>query len=328
MTELLQASEQGIAAAANALNEGKLVGFPTETVFGLGALVTQHEAVAGIFEAKGRPADHPLIAHIGPGFDLEGWADVSSPKAKILIEKFWPGPLTMVVPRGPKMPLAVTGGQQSVGIRCPSHPVAQQLLLLLHAPVAAPSANRFGKVSPTSSAHVLDELNGRVDFVLDGDSSQVGIESTIVSLLSEQVVLLRPGTITRDQLQQALGCEVLLPSESADLQNLRVSGNLEQHYCPDAKLHVCKLGNELALSARIPNESALAVGWSASFLEVFKSMSVIRLPNDAAQVAQRLYATLRDADKQGFTHIVFECPPSDENWRGIHDRLNRAALKT
>lgn len=327
MTELLPSSELGISKAAQALQEGKLVGFPTETVFGLGALVTCGEAVSGIFQAKGRPADHPLIAHVSDQFNLDGWADVSSAKAQLLIKHFWPGPLTLVVPRGQKMPLAVTGGQESVGVRCPSHPVAQQLLALLDAPVAAPSANRFGKVSPTCSKHVLDELEGRIDFVLDGDQSEVGIESTIVSLLNDEVVLLRPGVITRDQLQTVLGCEVRLPSESSHVKTIRVSGNLEQHYCPDAKLFICETGQEAELFPCLDKKQALVVGWTDSFLRSFAGLAQVVLKADAASVAQVLYATLRSADKQGFSQIVFECPPSDESWRGVHDRLRRAAIK-
>ncbi|MDX1668638.1 MAG: L-threonylcarbamoyladenylate synthase, partial [Limnobacter sp.] len=215
MTKLLPDTQQGIEQAARALQEGQLLAFPTETVFGLGALVSQPQAVTGIFEAKGRPADHPLIAHVSRHFDLTGWADVSSPQAQRLIEAFWPGPLTLVVPKGEKMPTVVTGGQSSVGVRCPSHPIAQALLSLLDAPVAAPSANRFGKVSPTHCDHVLQELNGRIGFILQGSQSELGIESTIVSLLDSQPVLLRPGSITVAQLEAALGMPVLTQSHGA-----------------------------------------------------------------------------------------------------------------
>lgn len=328
MTELLHASEEGIAAAAQALSQGKLVGFPTETVFGLGALVTVPQAVEGIFIAKGRPVNHPLIAHVSKGFDLSDWADLSSPDAQSLIKNFWPGPLTLVVPRGPKMPLSVTGGQDSVGIRCPSHPVAQKLLALLNAPVAAPSANRFGKVSPTASQHVLDELNGRIDFVLDGDSSSVGIESTIVSLLGGQVVLLRPGSVTRDQIEKVLGCKVHLPDEALYDQGLRVSGNLEQHYCPDASLYLCDEVADPALLNVVSSGKVLVVGWTKAFLTQFEKCDVLDLPDDPQAVAQRLYSILRNADKQGVEKIIFQRPPINECWRGVTDRLQRAAFRS
>lgn len=330
-TQLLDPTPQNIETSARALLNGALVAFPTETVFGLGAVVSNEQAVSDIFRAKGRPADHPLIAHVPPLFDLTGWVQEVTPTMQILMDAFWPGPLTLVVPKGPRMPLCVTGGQQSVGLRCPSHPVAIALLTAVGVPVAAPSANRFGKISPTRAAHVMAELQGRIPYVLDGAVPQVGIESTIVSLLGDTPAILRPGVITSDQLQAVLGIPVLAHAELGCLNNQpRVSGALEKHYSPDAKVRVLPTAD---LQHLVCDQPTLIVGWSPSFLNEVSEVQIrsrvqptlMALNNVPEQIAQQLYLILRMVDEQGYTQVVFEQPESAEVWAGIADRLKRAS---
>lgn len=334
--QLLAPSPDNIQECATALKQGQLVAFPTETVFGLGAAVTQVQAVQAIFKAKGRPSEHPLIAHVAPGMPLQGWVAEVTPMMQQLVEAFWPGPLTMVVPRGELMPLEVTGGQNSVGIRCPSHPVAISLLKATGVPVAAPSANRFGKVSPTRAVHVLAELGDRIPYILDGDIPQVGIESTIVSLLSDPPAILRPGAITAQEISTVLGIPVKPHSEvqKNPANNPRVSGALEKHYSPDARVCV--------MSARQLSETTLlgpvlAVGWTDDFLATAHrlrqsgsqsngfQLQVEALPGSPAGVARALYSTLRMADELGCRQLVFEQPETAPDWEAVLDRLKRAS---
>lgn len=329
---LLKATEESIERCALALQQGQLVAFPTETVFGLGAAVTQADAVQGIFKAKGRPSEHPLIAHIAPGASLEGWVADVSPTMQKLMDAFWPGPLTLVVPRGDRMPMAVTGGQSSVGIRCPSHPVAIALLKATGVPVAAPSANRFGRVSPTRASHVLAELGDKIPFILDGEVPEVGIESTIVSLLSDQPAVLRPGAITAVQIEALLGVPVKTHGEVSKTPNAnpRVSGALEKHYSPEAKVLVLQA---TALSELQIHHKTLCVGWTDEFLAQSDKLRdlnanvliVEALPNTAAEVAKVLYATLRQADELQCKQILFEQPSSGAEWEAVKDRLKRAS---
>lgn len=331
--KVLEPTELNILQCAQALQSGSLVAFPTETVFGLGAAVTQPSAVEGIFRAKGRPSNHPLIAHAHTGFDwADGWIDLSSARLKAqflaLTQHFWPGPLTLIVSKGDKMPLNVTGGQRSVGVRCPQHPVAQALLKATGVPVAAPSANRFGKVSPTRAAHVVSELGVSVPYVLEGDIPEVGIESTIVSLLDETPRLLRPGRITAQQIEAVLGQAVAV-GPAAGENAVRFSGGLEKHYSPDAK--VCILSAEQLMAEPLPS-STLFVGWSDFFIEQAKqkgaqlqNSSVISNSGLPAEIEQNLYIWLRQADEQQWSCVVFEQPPALPEWAGVADRLRRAA---
>ena len=329
--ELLDPTASNVKRCAQALQNGQLVAFPTETVFGLGAAVTQAAAIEGIFKAKGRPSEHPLIAHVAPGVELQHWVAEVSPTMQKLMDAFWPGPLTLVVPRGERMPLQVTGGQDSVGIRCPSHPVAIELLTAVGVPVAAPSANRFGKVSPTRASHVLAELGDRIPYILDGDVPEVGIESTIVSLLAEQPAVLRPGAITAAQIEAVLGVTVKTHGEVSKTPdaNPRVSGALEKHYSPDAKVWVLQASELANLSLEQPT---LCVGWSDEFLqqadalrELNSDITVEALNNDPAEVAKALYATLRLADELACKQVLFEKPPIHPDWEALADRLKRAA---
>lgn len=329
--ELLDPTASNVKRCAQALQNGQLVAFPTETVFGLGAAVTQAAAIEGIFKAKGRPSEHPLIAHVAPGVELQHWVTEVTPTMQKLMDAFWPGPLTLVVPRGERMPLQVTGGQDSVGIRCPSHPVAIELLTAVGVPVAAPSANRFGKVSPTRASHVLAELGDRIPYILDGDVPEVGIESTIVSLLAEQPAVLRPGAITAAQIEAVLGVTVKTHGEVSKTPdaNPRVSGALEKHYSPDAKVWVLQASELSNLSLE---QLTLCVGWSDEFLqeadalrELNSDITVEALNNDPAEVAKALYATLRLADELACKQVLFEKPPIHPDWEALADRLKRAA---
>lgn len=334
---MLEPSPGNIQRCADALLSGHLVAFPTETVFGLGAAVTELNAVQAIFTAKGRPSEHPLIAHVAPGANLTGWVAEVTPVMQKLMNAFWPGPLTLVVPKGGRMPLEVTGGQQSVGIRCPSHPVAIELLKHTGVPVAAPSANRFGKVSPTRAIHVLAELGDRIPFILDGQVPDVGIESTIVSLLNAQPAILRPGAITAAQIEAVLGVSVSTHAEVSRTTdaNPRVSGALEKHYSPDAKVNIIS-ANELLTWPMSPEQAlskkVICVGWTDSFLQKAHALRdrnpdvlLEVLGNSPAAVAQALYATLRKADELGCQHVLFECPAAEVAWEAVADRLKRAS---
>jgi L-threonylcarbamoyladenylate synthase len=321
-----------IDAAALALRDGKLIGMPTETVYGLAADASSDEAVAKIFAAKGRPSDHPLIVHVASVSGAEDFADGMPDFAQKLAAAFWPGPLTLILPRRPGMAKAATGGQDSVGLRCPSHPVTQALLracAALGVPgVAAPSANKFGRVSPTTAAHVQSEF-GDALLVLDGGACDVGIESTIVDCTRGAPVLLRPGVITRAQVEAACG-QPLRTKEELAAPDPRASGTLQAHYAPHAKV---RLMDARALQAALDVLGAEIDGTKANIATysrvILKSRSnkVIRrrMPDDPTATAQQLFAVLREFDAQGVTLIWIETPPDGPEWEGVRDRLSRAA---
>lgn len=293
--------------AARVLREGGLVAFPTETVYGLGADATHEAAVRRIFAVKGRPAGHPLIVHLASAESLECWAARVPPEARVLAERFWPGPLTLVLARGPRVPLVVTGGQQTVGLRVPAHPMAQALLREFGGGVAAPSANRFGRVSPTTAGHVRQDLGGEVDFILDGGPCPVGIESTIVDLSGGGPALLRPGGIPREALEEALG----RPIPAAGPAGPRAPGRLEAHYAPRARV-ILAGGGTLEARAEELRSRGLRV-------------EVLRLPEDSEEAARVLYARLREADARGVDAIVAAVPPEEGLGGAIADRLRKAA---
>jgi L-threonylcarbamoyladenylate synthase len=321
-----------IEEAARVLRAGGLVAFPTETVYGLGADAGSDAAVAGIFAAKGRPSDHPLIVHVAAGPKgtqaLSRFAQPLPAFAQKLVLAFWPGPLTLIVTRQPGVGAAAAGGQDTIGLRCPSHPVAQALLAACAAQgvagVAGPSANRFGRVSPTTAAHVEEEF-GDTLLVLDGGPCEVGIESTIVDCSRGAPVLLRPGLITRAQIEAACG-ERLRDKEEIAAPDPRASGTLESHYAPSAKL---RLMDARALQAGLDvlgaNAAHIAV-WSRSVLKSRSQRVVLRrMPDDAAAAAQQLFAVLRAFDAEGVKLIWVETPPDGHEWEGVRDRLQRAA---
>jgi L-threonylcarbamoyladenylate synthase len=313
--------QKSIEAAVTILRAGGLVVFPTETVYGLGADAGNASAVRKIFAAKGRPADHPVIVHLASDRDLSRWASEIPPAAEQLAERFWPGPLTLIVKRAKSVIDEVTGGQDTVGLRVPSHPVAQALLQAFGAGIAAPSANRFGHISPTTAGHAREELGDRVDLILDGGACEVGIESTIVDVSGDTPVLLRPGRISEEEIEAVLQ----VPLAHAGVGSPRVSGTLAAHYAPQLPLMIASSGmldavvreqasrQRVAVLARRPRPSySSATVWMVG-------------PRDAAEFAHYLYAGLRQLDQCGCSVIIVEAPPETPDWTAVRDRLERAA---
>jgi L-threonylcarbamoyladenylate synthase len=305
-----------IARAARILGSGGLVAFPTETVYGLGADASSASAMAKLYGVKRRPADHPVIVHFASTDAAFGWAHEVPESARKLAKAFWPGPLTLVLKRSQKAQDFVTGGQDTVGLRVPSHPVAHELLKEFKGGVAAPSANRFGQVSPTTAAHVRADLGADVDLVLEGGPTEVGIESTIVDLSGAAPVLLRPGHISRQQLEQVVGSPVLEKSAASP----RHSGGLERHYAPrtPARL-VAAYDLDKEISRLKEKVAVLAFSRPDERVDYW-----LRMPRDPHAYARKLYAALRELDTAGCDEILIEAPPDAEEWRAVRDRLNRA----
>jgi L-threonylcarbamoyladenylate synthase len=322
------ASPASIAQAAAALARGELVAFPTETVYGLGANATDDAAVAKVFAAKGRPSNHPLIVHVPDASGMDAFSPTVPAFARRLIEAFWPGPLTVIVPRREAVAGDAAGGQLSIGLRCPSHPVAHALLAecakLGVRGVAAPSANRFGRVSPTTAGHVALEFGDGL-LVLDGGPCDVGIESTIVDCTREGPVLLRPGMITAQQVEQAAGERLRTPDELAQAAP-RASGTLESHYAPNAKVRLMQAEQLQTALDVLGGDAPKIATWSRAILRT-PAGGIIRrrMPDDAAETARQLFAVLREFDAQGVTLIWVEMPPDTPEWAGVRDRLQRAA---
>ena len=317
-----------IAAAAQALARGELVGLPTETVYGLGADADNPQAVARVFAAKGRPSDHPLIVHVTDATQADRYAVDIPPVARRLMAAHWPGPLTLILPRRPEVAAVAAGGQDSVGLRCPAHPVAQALLAVARAHgvmgVAAPSANRFGRVSPTTAAHVAEEfaeLSGEALLILDGGACPVGIESTIVDCSRGAPVLLRPGMITPAQIEAACGQPLRARDEAAP----RASGTLESHYAPRARVRLMS-GEQLQAALDVLGPEARHIGvYARRTLRAAHAVAQRRMPDEAAACAQELFAVLRALDATGVRLIWVETPPEGADWDGVRDRLQRAA---
>ena len=329
-------SEQDIQRAAERLAQGGLVAFPTETVYGLGADAENPEAVRGIYRAKGRPSNHPLIVHVAPQADLLYWAAEVPPLAQQLIDAFWPGPLTLILPRNPRIPDTVSGGQATLGLRCPSHPVAQALLQRMaqlkpsgQAGVAAPSANKFGQVSPTAAGHVRDEfadLSADELLILESGPSEVGIESTIVDVSRTHqglgAVLLRPGHITAAMIAAVIGYEPAAPDEQAP----QVSGSLKAHYAPRTPLSLFDADSAQAVQAALSQGGRHAVVAFAAlppFLADRQDWYVCAA--DPQAYAQDLYAMLRRLDQGQYDHIWLQRCPDTPAWQAVNDRLGRAA---
>ena len=317
---------QAILEAARCIQAGALVGFPTETVYGLGADASSNDAVAGIFAAKGRPANHPLIVHVADAAQVGDYAAGVPPFAARLMKAFWPGPLTVILPRREGIAAAAAGGQDSIGLRCPAHPVALAFLKACGTGVAGPSANRFGRVSPTSAQHVAQEFGDDL-LVLDGGPCAVGIESSIVDCTRGRPVLLRPGVLTRAQLEAACGEPVL---DKDDVQAAgsapRASGTLESHYAPDAKVRLMDAGALQAALDLLGVDAAHIAVYARSALSIKAAQMLYRrMPDDAAATAQQLFAVLRDFDAKGVKLIWIENPPAAPEWDGVRDRLGRAA---
>ncbi|KIF83748.1 L-threonylcarbamoyladenylate synthase [Noviherbaspirillum autotrophicum] len=320
-----------IRAAARKLEQGELVAFPTETVYGLGADAENPAAVAKIYAAKGRPPKHPVIVHLAPHADLGYWATGIPQQALQLIDAFWPGPLTLILKRAAHIPDAVSGGQDSIGLRCPSHPVAQALLREFkqgRGGVAAPSANKFGHVSPTTAQHVRDEFGAGADSavtcVLDGGQSEVGIESTILDLsrmATHGPVLLRPGHISAARIAQVIGIEPRLPDTAAP----RASGTLDAHYAPSTPVALVDAAQLHEIVAQLHGSGRRIALLRRTALPEGRCLAQCELPIAPAGYAHDLYAALRAMDGANADIILIEAPPGGSEWQGVNDRLRRAA---
>ena len=333
-TLLTEKTLADVEKAAQILAAGGLVAVPTETVYGLAADADNPEAVRRTFTVKGRPANHPLIVHV-TGYDaLAAWTEQTSPYAKILTDAFWPGPLTLVFKKSARVNDAVTGGQDSVAIRCPSHPVMRALLKRFagdtHKAVTAPSANTFGRISPTCARHVAEDLGvrpeGKLDMILDGGECAVGVESTIVDLTSPKPTILRYGQVTAAMLQKVLGFAVSEAGENAP----RVSGRLKSHYAPQTKLVVVP-ENEIRTHLRdwsVAQTAFLLCGDDPLTAILTESACrVIAAPADPDGYAHVLYAAMHELDACGAEKIIVQAPPQDASWAAVNDRLSRAAAE-
>lgn len=334
-TQTLVADTDGIAQAADMLRAGQLVAFPTETVYGLGGDALRPEVVAAIFAAKGRPAEDPLIIHLADPADLPLVVAALPPAAILLSAALWPGPLTLILPRGPAVPLAVTAGRETVAVRVPDHPVARALIAAAGAPLAAPSANRFGHTSPTTAAHVLADLDGRIAAVLDGGPTRLGIESTVLDLTTPLPTLLRPGGVSLETLRELLG-EVAVGARRAAGGPLAAPGLLERHYAPASTLWLVVGPDAAALAwlrARVSAELAVGrrVGLllsdedAAALADLEADSERLGPTGQPAQIARRLYSALRALDARQPDLILARAMGEAGLARAINDRLTRAA---
>lgn len=310
--------EKDIELAVKILKEGGLVAFPTETVYGLGADATNLSAIEKVFLAKQRPMDHPVIVHLGDISQLSRWAMDVSPLAFKLAHAFWPGPLTLILKKSSIVFEAVTGGQDTVGIRIPNHPVTLKLLKKFGGGIVGPSANRFGRISPTTADAVREELGDVVDYILEGGQSAVGVESTIIDMSDNQPVILRPGMITAEQIEAVLQQPVALYKRNAP----RVSGSLELHYAPQTETHLISPEKLLDYLDQLTEFPCVVLARTKVHHE---KVQCIVMPESASEYAHELYQSLRSADKMGVKQIIIEDVPLDSEWAAIRDRLQRAS---
>lgn len=317
-------SESEIEQAVVILRAGGLVAFPTETVYGLGADASNPEALKKLYAAKGRPAGHPVIVHLADASQLARWACDATAAALKLAEKFWPGPLTLILKRAPGVNDVVTGGQDTIGLRVPSHPVAHALLARFGGGIAAPSANRFGHVSSTTAAHVKQEFGDAVDLVLDGGPSEVGIESTILDVSRDAPVLLRPGRISAQEIEAVLGVHLAAPNAASP----RAPGTLARHYAPNTPLMLTEADLLPELAASLARQGKhIAVLARRLVQPTLPGLVWIAAPQDAARYAHDLYANLRQLDAAGCEMILVEQVPREPEWTAVADRLTRAATR-
>jgi L-threonylcarbamoyladenylate synthase len=314
---------EAITRAAEVLRRGGLVAFPTETVYGLGAAALDPAAVARIFAAKGRPATNPLIVHVTAAEEARVLTSAWPEAAARLAARFWPGPLTLVLPRGPRVPDLVTAGGPTVAVRVPAHPVALALLRAAALPVAAPSANRSTNLSPTRAEHVLRGLGGRIELILDAGPTAGGLESTVLDVTTDPPRLLRPGLVTPAEIEAEIG-PILRPGEERAGQPLRSPGQQRRHYAPRTPLEcVAEDGGQRVAELL---QGGLRVGWVALGTAEERPGLVVRaLPPEPAAYGAGLYAALHALDEAGVDRIVATLPPATEEWLAVHDRLRRAS---
>lgn len=324
-TQRLDATrDEHLAEAVRLLRAGRLVAVPTETVYGLAADATNPAAVTAIFTAKGRPTDHPLIVHLPESGYLQRWARDIPDAAWRLAEAFWPGPLTLLLRKAPQIDATVTGGRASIGMRVPAHPVMRRVLQALDGGLAAPSANPYQRLSPTTAAQVLAGLDGRIDAVLDGGPCAVGLESTIVDLTGETLRIVRAGPISRGEIEAVLGVPVAMPEH----HDTAVPGNVAVHYRPHTPLRMLDAETLTARLASLPAHAQVAVmayGKRATRPAHAGIVAWVAMPEAKADYARMLYATLHALDAADADEIWLQAPPYEEIWRDVHDRLSRAA---
>ncbi len=308
-----------VLTAADLLRRGELVAIPTETVYGLAANALQPEAVVKIFEAKNRPFFDPLIVHLSGAGQLEKWALDIPESARQLARTCWPGPLTLVLPRGEHIPDLVTSGLDTAGFRVPDHPLTLELLTLLDFPLAAPSANPFGYISPTTAEHVMDQLNGRIGMVLDGGPCRVGLESTIVGFEFGKPVIYRLGGLTRERIEENVGPVELMLNQSGDP---RSPGQLKSHYAPRVPL---RLGDPVELSRELPGKRLGILAFQRIPEGEWQAGRVLSPGGDPAEAARNLFGMLRELDAESLDFILAERLPESGLGRAINDRLERAA---
>lgn len=335
-TKVLPATAETLAAAAGLLAEGQLVSFPTETVYGLGANALDKEAVLSIFAAKGRPADNPLIVHVWCREQLKDICQVS-PLAEKLMDAFWPGPLTLLMPRKETIPLEVTAGLPTVAVRMPSHPVAAEMLRVCNLPIAAPSANRSGKPSPTTARHVLEDMDGRIPLIVDGGSCDVGLESTVLDINQPVPCILRPGGVTKDMLENVIGPVTVAGSVLRPLQKGEKAlspGMMYKHYSPDGQVSLVEgEENDVVAALRSLYRQAAENGHRACVMCFTEHVSALQdcQPHDLGskdcpeQVAHRLFDTLRRLDEEHMDAIFSEVVPPEGVGLAVMNRLGRAA---
>jgi L-threonylcarbamoyladenylate synthase len=322
-----------LARAIEVLEGGGLVAIPTETVYGLAADALDDEAVAGIFRAKGRPSTNPIIVHVADRAMARSLAASWPATAEAVAARFWPGPVTVVVPRGPRIPDIVTAGGDTVALRCPAHPLARRLIAESGMPLAAPSANRSEAVSPTTAHHVLEGLGNRVDLILDGGPCAKGIESTVIDCTTSPPRILRPGPLSRAELEAAVGGPVVWPEPAATDGPTRSPGQQARHYAPRTTLEVRSDASErVATLVR----DGRRVGWLTArtddpevrhLASSSRELLIVPMPADAEGFAARLYATLHALDQRQLHCIVVDEPPDADAWRAVRDRLHRAAAR-
>ncbi|MBM7840637.1 L-threonylcarbamoyladenylate synthase [Alkalihalobacillus xiaoxiensis] len=307
------------------IRDGKLVAFPTETVYGLGANAFSEEAVQRIFEAKGRPSDNPLIVHISDEEQLDGLVTEVSNKAKALMEAFWPGALTLIFNAKPVVAKNVTAGLNTVGVRIPSHPVARQLLREGQLPVAAPSANRSGRPSPTTAAHVLLDLDGRIDGIVDGGETGIGLESTVLSVVHDPPILYRPGGVTVEQIEAIIGAIKVDPSLQQSVAQPLSPGMKYAHYAPKATVVLVEHREELERAVVEAKNHGKKVGVFATVSKSVSYADEVIVANGLEEVAHMLYGTLREFDKRNVSTVFIESVPKEGLGLAIMNRLEKAA---